>query len=285
MKLAESVLNRSRIEDDPVRAEQEWEPVFEQTPSRRLEAPSLRLCAITDIGRRRRKNEDEFFLSGDGGLWIVADGMGGCPAGEIASSLAVYAISEAMDSAGPYAALDPASSTPDRLLRAFALAHRWVQDRSLKDDACRGMGSTAIAGVIDGDILHTCHVGDVRAYHLSRNKLCRTTNDQSLVGELVESGMLTPDEARSHPQRGWITQAIGIRDIKPGINRVALQPGDRILLCSDGLWGAVTDEEIAAIAGSDGSARQLACLLVDRANAAGGSDNITVVLYEHSAGR
>jgi protein phosphatase len=211
--------------------------------------------------------------------------MGGHAAGEIASALTIQAIAKSVDSAGGGASVHGGAYISDRLLEAFALAQDWVSGCSLKDGNCKGMGSTAIAGVRDGEALHICHVGHVRAYHLTEGRLRRITNDHSWVWqELVMAGSLTSDEARSHPKRRLLTQAIGAsRGINPESTRVTLRAGDRILLCSDGLWEALADEEIGAVIGAKGSMRHLASALVDQANAAGGNDNITAVLYEHTS--
>jgi protein phosphatase len=209
--------------------------------------------------------------------------MGGHAAGEVASALTIEAIVGSMDSMSQHAVAAPASAG-DRLLTAFSAAQNAVSGRGLKDENCRGMGSTVIAGMIDDEALHICHVGDVRAYHCSDGQFKRVTNDHSLVWELVMSGWLTSDEARLHPQRAKVTQAIGmLKGIKPEVSKLILKPGDRVLLCSDGLWETVADEDMHAVVSSEGTMRDLASLLVDNANAAGGHDNITAVLYEHIA--
>jgi serine/threonine protein phosphatase PrpC len=178
----------------------------------------------------------------------------------------------------PLAAVD----VGDSLMEAFAEAQNRVRGRSLSDDECQGMGSTAIAGFVDGEALYVCHVGDTRGYHFSEGQLRRVTNDHSLVWELVMSGLLTPAEARLHPQRGTVTQAIGMpAGVKPELIRLTVKPGDRILLCSDGLWEALVDQDICKIVGSDGSMLELASMLVNTANATSGEDNITAILYEH----
>jgi protein phosphatase len=282
--LPKSMRKKLGMSRDAVQAQpNQWVPVSEESYSRKLSAPAPWLCGITDIGKRRSSNEDRYFLSADGALWIVADGMGGHAAGEVASALTIDAIVASMGSMG-WQAPEMDSSLSDRLLTAFRAAQDLVSERSLNDENCRGMGSTAIAGMIDGEALHICHVGDVRAYHCSDERFTRVTNDHSLVWELVMSGWLTSDEARLHPQRAKITQAIGtLKGIKPEISKVILKPRDRVLLCSDGLWEALTDQDIHTIVRSEGSMRELASVLVDNANAAGGEDNITAVLYEHPA--
>jgi protein phosphatase len=276
--LPESILKKLGVSPEAGLQElDDWLPVTEETPGRRLSAPSRRLCGVTDIGKIRDNNEDEYFLSPDERFWIVADGMGGHHAGEVASALTIEAIVAAIDSAGTY------EIAGDRLLRAFGAAQESVSERSLRDHECRGMGSTAIAGLVDGAELNICHVGDVRAYHWSAGRLRRLTADHSFVWQLVLSGLLTPDQARIHPHRSKVTQAIGhVSGVKPDLTKLTLRPRDRVLLCSDGLWEAMPDEDIGTVVGLDGSMHDLATLLVDKANAAGGQDNISAVLYEHA---
>jgi protein phosphatase len=253
-----------------------WKPVLEESSGRKLSAPSHWLCAITDIGRRRRNNEDRFFLSTDCRLWVVADGMGGHAAGEIASALTVEAIADS------FTATASDADAGAHLLAAFCSAQERVSDRSLNDDNCLGMGSTAIAGVVRGEVLHLCHVGDTRGYHFSEGLLRLLTNDHSLVWDLVMAGFMTAEQARQHPHRSTITQAIGmLTGFQPMVTRLPLKSGDRVLLCSDGLWEALAEHDIAHIVGSGGSMLELASALVDRANDASGQDNITAILYEH----
>lgn len=174
------------------------------------------------------------------------------------------------------------------LLAAFATAQDNILTHGLENERCKGMGCTAIASFRNGDTLRVCHVGDVRCYHWSNGELNQVTNDHSWIWEgLVMNGLLASDCVRSHPERGKVTRAIGLagqESLKPDLTAVVLKPGDRVLLTSDGLWEALGDCEIAAVVGSDGTMRQLASVLVDRANAAGGGDDITVVVYEHKTG-
>jgi protein phosphatase len=277
--LPESIRKRlGRLPDTGTAELDDWLPVSEETPGRRLSAPTRRLCGVTDIGKIRNNNEDQYFLSSGGTFWIVADGMGGHNAGEIASALTIEAIVESISSTVTH------ELARDRLLKAFGAAQDSVSERSLEDEDCSGMGSTAIAGLLDGEELNVCHVGDVRAYHWSAGHLRRITDDHSFVWGLVLSGVLTADQARLHPHRSKVTQAIGKPlGITPDLTRLTLRPRDRVLLCSDGLWEAMPDEEMRTVVGLDGSMHDLATLLVDKANAAGGQDNISAVLYEHGS--
>jgi protein phosphatase len=257
---------------------QVWNPVFAESSGRKLSAPSHRLCAITDIGTRRSSNEDGYFLSADCRLWIVADGMGGHAAGEIASALTIQAIVDSLAATNDGNEADAGA----RLMLAFADAQERVSVRSANDHKCQGMGSTVIAGILNGEVLYLCHVGDTRGYHFSGGRFQRLTNDHSVVWELVMSGLITAEQARSHPQRSTVTQAIGmLAGVTPAVTSLPLKPGDRILLCSDGLWEAIAEQDISEIIGSAGSMLDLASLLVEKAKTASGQDNITAVVYEH----
>lgn len=284
--LVESVRNKLQMRRDAITEDSGDDgPVSETSLRRQLSAPSNQLCGVTDVGKCRDNNEDAYFLSEDCRLWIVADGMGGQAAGEVASALTIHSISESVRAARLRSGMEGNASIGEGLMVAFATAQDSISAHSLKDEHCKGMGCTAIAGFLDGDTLCVCHVGDVRCYHLSGGELKQVTSDHSWVWErLVMNGLLTPDRVRSHPERGKVTRAIGLarqEGLKPDLTTVALEPGDRVLLCSDGLWEALEDDEIGAVLGSDGSMRQLASVLVDRANAAGGDDNITAIVYDH----
>jgi protein phosphatase len=260
-----------------------WNPVSIESPGRKLWAPSHRLCAATDIGKRRNRNEDEYYLSQDCRLWIVADGMGGHAAGEIASALTIQAIAESMDPSKTDAMVDIETGIGDRLIGAFAAAQDRVAGISQSQPECHGMGSTVIAGFVEGEDLYVCHVGDVRGYHFSDGCLTRLTNDHSLVWELVTSGLLTPDQARLHPQRSKVTQAIGMQaGITPEVTSRMLKPRDRVLLCSDGLWEALPEPDIGELVCAGSPVLESVSMLVDKANATGGHDNITAILYEHA---
>ena len=230
----------------------------------------------------RDHNEDEFYLSGDGRHLIVADGMGGHQSGEVASVLAVQAVAEFLLGEQREAAI-VSEDVIERLLRtAFEAAHGKVVEASKSTVAGSGMGATLIVACVLGDVLHTCHLGDVRCYLRTKSSFDQITRDHSVVGALVQGGQLTPEQARAHPSKNEILQAIGMpQGIAPDVNMRSLEHGDRILLCSDGLWEALSDDHICSIVDWEGSMRQRATQLVDRANQAGGPDNITVVLYEH----
>jgi protein phosphatase len=228
----------------------------------------------------RDHNEDALYLSEDGRLLLVADGMGGYEAGEVASALAIDAAAQFV-TAEQRKVIDPNVQPVEPLLiGALDAAHRKVIEASSTPQGHHDMGSALILAYFESDRLYTCHVGDVRCYVLSGATFQQITRDHSVVGALVQSGQLTPEEARVHPKKNEILQAIGMPcGIVPEVNTRSLANGDRVLLCSDGLWEALPEAEIHSIVEWEGTMRQLATQLVDRANDAGGYDNITVVLY------
>jgi PPM family protein phosphatase len=227
----------------------------------------VRFSALTDIGRRRSVNQDAYGSgqTGLGDLFIVCDGMGGHLAGEEASRLAVAAISAASDATDP----------TELLQRAITRANEQVFA------AGQGtMGTTAVAGLFHANTLYVANVGDSRAYLVREGAIVQITRDHSLVAEQVAAGFLTAEQARSSQQRNIITRALGNRaDVEADIFSCALQAGDTLLLCSDGLHGLVSDSELAetiSMSSLDEAAKQFIAL----ANARGGHDNITAVLVQ-----
>ena len=255
----------------------------DETTRRRVSVHGDHLCGITDVGRTPDHNEDTFHLSDDGRLLIVADGMGGHEAGEVASALAVETVVQTFGTDDP-ALSDADPQVLESLLReTLKTAHRIVVQAGQDGKTSNNMGATLILAYVHGSQLYTCHVGDVRCYVRTANGVALITRDHSFVGWLVQEGKLTAEEARVHPKKNEILQAIGmLGEIEPEINTRVLEPGDRVLLCSDGLWESLPEVDIRLLLDWEGSMRQLATQFVDRANAAGGSDNITVVLYEHT---
>ncbi len=222
----------------------------------------------SDTGRQRRANEDSFFVRAP--LFVVADGMGGAQAGEVASQLA----------AETFAAGLPEQGTSEQRLEARAReANSRIHAVSREDRALNGMGTTLTAAYLDGDELALAHVGDSRAYLLRDGELTRLTRDHTLVDELVRRGELTEDEAAEHPQRSIITRALGPEpEVEIDLHSHPARAGDVILLCSDGLTGMIGEDDVRTILGGADSLAAAGRALVDAANEAGGRDNITVVL-------
>lgn len=237
---------------------------------------SLRCGAATDTGLVRRNNQDFLLVADD--LFAVADGMGGHAGGEVASRVAVAALQDALAAGGT-------PRTADDLLDAVRAANNAVFAQSQADATLRGMGTTltAAALVVDSDEerIAIANVGDSRAYVFAQGDLTQLTEDHSVPEELVRQGALDPDDVGSHPQRHILTRAMGILpDVQVDLWEVLPIAGDRLLLCSDGLVREVTDHQIASVLRRLADPSEAADELVARARAAGGSDNITVVIID-----
>jgi serine/threonine protein phosphatase PrpC len=232
-------------------------------------------AAASDVGRVRRANEDSYFVRAP--LFVVADGMGGAQAGEVASKIATEAFADGLDE----------SLTPERrLVDVVTRANREIHHQSIADRSMRGMGTTLTAALLGDEDLTIAHVGDSRAYRLRDGELTRLTTDHSLVGEMVRRGAISEAEAEQHPQRSILTRALGPEnEVEVDTVSYGVRDGDVYMLCSDGLTTMVDDALIAEIAGSDRPMRELAEQLIARANAAGGADNITVVAFKVAAGK
>jgi PPM family protein phosphatase len=223
---------------------------------------------MTDTGRQRRDNEDSMYVRAP--VFVVADGMGGAQAGEVASRVAVEAFEQGLPDSG---------SPEERLADRVREANRRIHELSHADLERHGMGTTLTAAYLDDSHLAIAHVGDSRAYLFRDGELQRLTQDHSLVGELVRKGKLTEEQAEEHPQRSIITRALGPEaSVEVDTWTYPVKDGDVLLLCSDGLTSMVPEEKIADVLESSASLRDAATRLIMEANAAGGRDNITVVL-------
>jgi len=224
----------------------------------------------TDTGRARRANEDAYHARAP--LFAVADGMGGAQAGEVASATAVQALSGGLP--------DGAGTVEQRLARAVQDANERIHALSVADEDRAGMGTTLTAAYVGDAEVTIVHVGDSRCYRWRGGELERLTTDHSLVEELVRQGRLSPEEAEEHPQRSIITRALGPEAVvQPDALTVPARAGDVFLLCSDGLTSMVHESDLANVLADAPTLRTAAANLVERANSAGGRDNITVVLF------
>ena len=235
----------------------------------------LRVGAHTDTGRVRKINEDAYLVDVGLGLHAVADGMGGHRAGEVASALALDVLHDRV-------------RVGSVLEAAVDAANIAVLDKASQSGALHGMGTTltAVTFADDGDVglLLIGHVGDSRAYLVRDGKLEQLTQDHSLVGELIRSGQLTPAEAETHPQRSVITRALGTDSVvEVDTFTVESQPGDVLLLCSDGLTSMVDDGTILGLVSESATLDDAARALIKAANQKGGDDNITTVLFRIGA--
>jgi serine/threonine protein phosphatase PrpC len=224
----------------------------------------------TDTGRQRSENEDSLFVRAP--IFVVADGMGGAQAGEVASKTAADAFDR-----------DLPEGPPGRFLReTIEEANRRINELARADPSKAGMGTTITAAIVDAQAeeVGIGHVGDSRAYRLRRGKLERLTRDHSLVEEMRRKGQITDAQAEDHPQRSIITRALGPEpDVEVDLQTVPAAPGDLFLLCSDGLTTMVSEDRIAAVLSAAGSMREAVRALVDEANGAGGRDNITALAF------
>lgn len=248
--------------------------IIESSPPCQAATPHPRLCAITDSGIVRLSNEDTFRIAPEQKAFFVADGMGGEQSGEIASFIAAEAFMQLSTQI---------RSAPEFLCCVFDQAQNRVLERAKTEPACAGMGTAVVAAALDGDLLYIGHLGDARAYLCHGDGLVRLTSDHSTIARAVLRGDLSWEEARLHPGRSTLYKAIGFEgQAEPDFSSVRVTPGDRLLLCSDGLWDELPDSEIKDVLTSEGTVCELAHILLNRALAAGGHDNVTVVLYEHS---
>lgn len=251
---------------------------------KKIEAGNFRIAAASDRGLLRSRNEDFYgifspgqsSLAMHGILLVVADGMGGHLSGAEASKLAVESLSRAYFkdiSQGASAAI------VDRIRWAMHEANREVFE--IIGERIEGtVGTTCTAAVLSEDRVTIAHLGDSRAYRLTSGKILQLTKDHSLVGEMVRRGTLSREEADRHPSRNFITRALGLREsIEVDVEEYQLEAGDRILLCSDGLFTMVSEKEISSIA-VEGTPQEACKRLIERANDEGGEDNITVIVAE-----
>jgi len=227
-------------------------------------------AGLTQTGHVRHNNEDSYLMRGD--LFMIADGMGGAAAGEVASAMCAQAFAE----------IDLIRSRGDGALRdAISVANTRIHERAASDPAASGMGTTVTAALVEDDgRVALANVGDSRAYLLREGALRRLTEDHSVVAELVATGQISDWEASSHPQRNVVTRVLGAEaSVQVDTFWLEAQDGDLVLLCSDGLTDMVPEEEFAKLLASDKGCEQIARDLVRAALAQGGEDNVTTVLF------
>jgi PPM family protein phosphatase len=234
--------------------------------SGRADLALIELASASDVGRVRSDNQDRELLAPP--IIAVADGMGGHLGGGTAAAMAV----DALRAVGQ-------GTEPTALLDALTKANRAIARAAADDPDLTGMGTTATAALLEGGILYLVHVGDSRAYLIRDGRIIQVTEDHSVVAEMVRRGTLSADAAENHPARHVITRALGVdADVKIDALRVDLEPGDVVVLCTDGLSGPVGDDDILGAVDGAMALQDAAESLVRMANEAGGPDNVTVVL-------
>jgi protein phosphatase len=229
-------------------------------------------AALTDVGRLRSANEDAYGLVREANFFLVCDGMGGAAAGEVASQMAVATALEFVEK--------QAGKAPNTLLeKLIAMANQRVFARSEREPSLSGMGTTLVSLLLHDGVAWIAHVGDSRCYRFRDGHLERKTHDHSLVDEQVRLGQMTPTEAERSPLRNVITRAVGTRaTVTPEIQGLPVQKGDVFLLCSDGLTKEVAEARVEEVLLKGANPHAICQQLIDEANAAGGTDNITVVV-------
>jgi PPM family protein phosphatase len=236
----------------------------------------VRMVTATDVGLQRKNNEDACTAVEDVGLCVVADGMGGHLGGEIASTIAIETMTEAFKERQKSGSDERKDA--DLLTRSIKGANKEIYRRGNSDAALKNMGTTVVATVFHNDYIVTACVGDSRIYRLRDGKFEQVTEDHSWVGELRKKNLISEVDARSHPLKNIITRALGMEPgVEVDVKWEKAQPGDIYLLCTDGLTDLVTDEDIKEHLERPGmSLEAIAQGLIDAANAAGGTDNITI---------
>ncbi len=260
---------------------------------------SINVSGRTDVGRKRTSNEDSFVILPDHGLFVVADGMGGHAAGEVASRLAVESIERHISGGpvgedstlpasmqGPLSPREAKLAVPARkVLNAIRLANQEIVRSVRKDQSMRGMGTTVVLAYIRGNRAYIGSVGDSRAYLTRNSEIMQLTCDHTFVNEQVMAGTLTSSEARRHPARNILTRAVGSQEaVEPDLVEQELEEGDCLLLCSDGLTTMLEDDDILKTLEAHPDDLEGGCrALIEQANERGGDDNVTVVLVRAGA--
>jgi PPM family protein phosphatase len=257
---------------------------------------------VTDRGQLRSKNEDQFAITevrgvlrvrqssvtqpevqvGDqlGHLFIVADGMGGHQAGEVASAMAVAGIENLVLNTIGWLCRLRGEGVLNELREALRTTDRWLEEAAGGKPELKGMGTTLTMAYLTGRSLYLAHAGDSRCYRWRADKFEQLTQDHTVVARLLSDGAITAEQAAHHSLRNVVMNAVGggTRGVEPEVHKHAVAPGDRLLLCTDGLTKMLSDDKIAAVVGGPGSPAGKSQLLVDEANRLGGEDNITVVI-------
>ncbi|HKA89267.1 MAG TPA: Stp1/IreP family PP2C-type Ser/Thr phosphatase [Haliangiales bacterium] len=248
----------------------------------------IRYAAKTDVGQKRNHNEDYFSLIEDEQLFIVADGMGGHASGEVASKMAAETVGEFYqrtkdeDATWPYKVDRSLSYIENRLVCGIKLANFRIFEAANRDIRFKGMGTTIVSALIKADKIYLAHVGDSRCYRIRDHKIQQLTRDHSLLEDYKEAKPdMTEEEQRNFPHKNVITRALGMRDtVQVDVKPHQIMDGDYYVMCSDGLSGMVDDEHIREIVARGKSLERVVEELVDQANRAGGTDNITTLVLQ-----
>ncbi|MCX6156963.1 MAG: Stp1/IreP family PP2C-type Ser/Thr phosphatase [Ignavibacteriae bacterium] len=236
----------------------------------------------TNIGKKRENNEDAYYVDEVNNIFIVADGMGGHNAGEVASAKSIELIKFGLDSFALQEMKQNPSKIEDILKRVLSDVNENIYELGNNNPDYHGMGCTIVLTYIENNYLHKIHVGDARCYVCRNDKIEQLGDDHSYVGAAIKMGYMTKEEARKSPEKNKITMAVGTsNNIQPDYRKYELQKGDIIMLCSDGLWDMLSDENILKIINTNKSAQEISEQLITEANNSGGVDNITVIVIKN----
>ncbi|NLY20387.1 MAG: Stp1/IreP family PP2C-type Ser/Thr phosphatase [Tissierellia bacterium] len=233
---------------------------------------------ITDVGKKRENNEDFYYIpsSLDKPLFVVADGMGGRKGGEVASKMAITSVINHIDFIDSYKSID---DLEEAFIRAFKSANEEIYKKASADEKYEGMGTTLTVAYIYDDVILLGNVGDSRSYAISESGIMQLTDDDSLVNDLLKMGEITEVEARTHPKRNVITNAVGTKeDLDISLVRYEYAEGEYLLLCTDGVTDMLTDEEILSAFQENESIEDVKSDLLKKSLEAGGRDNITFII-------
>ncbi|MDR2015487.1 MAG: Stp1/IreP family PP2C-type Ser/Thr phosphatase [Azoarcus sp.] len=236
----------------------------------------LECAALTDIGLVRSRNEDSLWVDAERGWLLLADGMGGHSSGDLASALAInYVLDRLLVTAEKNKTPDHAKALVDSVIDANAA----IRGAGKQTAAVHSMGATFVGALLSPGRMTYVHIGDSRLYLLRESVLMQLSHDHTLVQEFVDAGHLTTETAQNHPYRGLLTRGLGVHDeVEPDTGICALHPGDRLLLCTDGLTDMVDEHEITRLLEMPARAGEVAKSLIEAANSAGGRDNVSVIV-------
>jgi len=244
-----------------------------------IQTPNLRCAALSDVGRVRSKNEDRYLVDAEHQLFVVADGIGGHFAGDLAATAVVEVLPGQMARMLRDRTERLGDEVAQKVVAEVGRLSRKIRCETQDEPGLSGMGATVVLALIRGMQALLVHLGDSRAYLFRNGRLEQLTRDHSLVELLIDAGSLSPENARSHPAAGQLTRYVGMEgDAVPDARIVDLQPHDQLLLCSDGLSGMLDVEILRNMLAREETPKDACRQLVDAANAAGGKDNITVVV-------
>jgi protein phosphatase len=246
----------------------------------------LEFFSVTDTGRARRNNEDSVAVDEPGGIAVLADGMGGYNAGEVASGMASERVrgelGQRLKTLGP---MPDESAMTSALLDAVDSANREVYEAAMSHPEYAGMGTTLVVAVYRGDRLWLGHIGDSRGYRFRNGHLEQLTRDHSLLQEQIDAGLITAEQAAYSMHKNLVTRAVGVDELVDlEIHSYPVEPGDLLLMCSDGLSDMLSDDQIEQLLRTNDSLPTAGAMLVQAANAAGGRDNIAVILARAKPG-